>query len=726
MADTTFIEHITKIEAEWLNDVNQSVYRAKDLSGLNVINVKSPAYGALGNGATEDTAAFQAAANVGGSIYIPDGTYIIGHISITKSCVWFGDGDLTILKRKANLDTNSPTATNASCFSLESHNITNKFYDLLMDGNEANQIVEAYGYLLRYTNVAGTASSRLSLIVDNVTFKDATQCCIWADGDTATAGYEELKVINSRFVNGRFGLAQGDPSVVSPSGYGPDYITLTDKVYATIIGNTFIFTNTLANANFSRTAIRITFNVNTDNSDGARALIDGNFFYGCGRGERGNSYSVTGGTGTGAKFSVETLSGSGIATALVVEAGRNYTVADVLTVGGLTGTVTVATINGFGGVVTFTVSAAGSGYTATQRPDNDVGIIDAYARGREMRITNNLFEACQGVPIRGKTSCDLVYIAGNVMEDCGKNPGVNIGPNSYAEQVGKIIITGNHVRQSAGFGIAVVGNSGATTSGPSNTLNYVSDIHITNNIVDTVDGWCLQLNPTFGEGIYCRSYKNLTISHNTVNGTAYRGIYLRGITSGTPYYSDNLTVTDNRISNSRATGITAEASLKGIAIIRGNSVNVAYQQGYDIQSISSEVSTLIYSNNSAIDTLTYGHYSRFWDSVICTGNYVETVGSSGRGFYMQDAGVAKLHSNVVGAGVATPLFGGGSSQNTVHDFGNSWNAKVMYGTAAPTTQAWTVGDIVYQTVPVAAGNIGWVCTTAGTPGTWKTFGAIAA
>jgi hypothetical protein len=30
------------------------------------------------------------------------------------------------------------------------------------------------------------------------------------------------------------------------------------------------------------------------------------------------------------------------------------------------------------------------------------------------------------------------------------------------------------------------------------------------------------------------------------------------------------------------------------------------------------------------------------------------------------------------------------------------------------------------TTPVAAGNIGAVCVTLGTPGTWKTFGVIAA
>lgn len=44
--------------------------------------------------------------------------------------------------------------------------------------------------------------------------------------------------------------------------------------------------------------------------------------------------------------------------------------------------------------------------------------------------------------------------------------------------------------------------------------------------------------------------------------------------------------------------------------------------------------------------------------------------------------------------------------------------------AAPTTGTWRQGDIVFNNAPTAGGTIGWVCTSAGTPGTWKTFGAI--
>lgn len=46
--------------------------------------------------------------------------------------------------------------------------------------------------------------------------------------------------------------------------------------------------------------------------------------------------------------------------------------------------------------------------------------------------------------------------------------------------------------------------------------------------------------------------------------------------------------------------------------------------------------------------------------------------------------------------------------------------------AAPTTGAWLRGDRVYNSTPSAGGYLGWVCVTAGTPGTWKGFGSIQA
>jgi len=41
------------------------------------------------------------------------------------------------------------------------------------------------------------------------------------------------------------------------------------------------------------------------------------------------------------------------------------------------------------------------------------------------------------------------------------------------------------------------------------------------------------------------------------------------------------------------------------------------------------------------------------------------------------------------------------------------------GTAAPTTGTYSVGDTVWNNAPTAGGVLCFVCTTGGTPGTWK-------
>lgn len=58
---------------------------------------------------------------------------------------------------------------------------------------------------------------------------------------------------------------------------------------------------------------------------------------------------------------------------------------------------------------------------------------------------------------------------------------------------------------------------------------------------------------------------------------------------------------------------------------------------------------------------------------------------------------------------------------------NVWNGgfNSIGGTYPPAAGTWNVGQIIYNPYP-DAGFIGWVCTVEGTPGTWKTFGAVTA
>jgi hypothetical protein len=52
--------------------------------------------------------------------------------------------------------------------------------------------------------------------------------------------------------------------------------------------------------------------------------------------------------------------------------------------------------------------------------------------------------------------------------------------------------------------------------------------------------------------------------------------------------------------------------------------------------------------------------------------------------------------------------------------------KVTWSYSIPTTGTWTQGDICWKSNTAAGGIPGWICTTGGTPGTWKAMAAVAA
>ena len=48
-----------------------------------------------------------------------------------------------------------------------------------------------------------------------------------------------------------------------------------------------------------------------------------------------------------------------------------------------------------------------------------------------------------------------------------------------------------------------------------------------------------------------------------------------------------------------------------------------------------------------------------------------------------------------------------------------------YASAAPSSRYHAVGEMVWNSAPMAGGTMGWVCVTAGSPGIWKAWGSIA-
>ncbi len=56
----------------------------------------------------------------------------------------------------------------------------------------------------------------------------------------------------------------------------------------------------------------------------------------------------------------------------------------------------------------------------------------------------------------------------------------------------------------------------------------------------------------------------------------------------------------------------------------------------------------------------------------------------------------------------------------------TYGKPVLWGSIAPNAGYWPVGSICWNMGVAAGGSPGWVCTTAGTPGTWKAMAVLAA
>lgn len=90
-------------------------------------------------------------------------------------------------------------------------------------------------------------------------------------------------------------------------------------------------------------------------------------------------------------------------------------------------------------------------------------------------------------------------------------------------------------------------------------------------------------------------------------------------------------------------------------------------------------------------------------------------------------------ASVIGGGTPPFVHGGHAStsgdltapERNYHFAANGVN-KMCWGAASPASGTWVQGDICWKTTVAAAGSMGWMCTTGGTPGTWKAMPNVAA
>jgi hypothetical protein len=195
----------------------------------------------------------------------------------------------------------------------------------------------------------------------------------------------------------------------------------------------------------------------------------------------------------------------------------------------------------------------------------------------------------------------------------------------------------------------------------------------------------------------------------------------RGLNFGPDRYRDGIFVSNTgsvRIQNNIFKNIDADGASNCLTL-SGNTIVKIEGNVFQSDELSSYTSSnFVYLLNSTAGWNVQINNNQFYNVNATAFTNIVEAGSD-----YSNSNIAFIN-NIVSGAVTQPL---ANNVNLIQKFGNSGTGfpTVTYGSGAPGAYTWKVGDIVYNTAPTSGGNIGFVCTTAGTPGTWKTFGTIA-
>lgn len=179
-----------------------AVLRTKIDKLKETVSVKD--FGAIGDGVTDDTAAIQAALNIGGDIYVPSGTYIVDYLTTPVSVSVHGEGNtLSIIKRKANSTVNKDLFVNTS-------DVRVCVYNLQFDGNRDNNPTQGSG---NYQN--GVILAAGSGVIDGCYLHSFNNHAIQTGGEdryftSNTAEAYDITISNNKIDQGNAASNHGD------------------------------------------------------------------------------------------------------------------------------------------------------------------------------------------------------------------------------------------------------------------------------------------------------------------------------------------------------------------------------------------------------------------------------------------------------------------------------------------------------------------------------------
>lgn len=332
-------------------------------------------------------------------------------------------------------------------------------------------------------------------------------------------------------------------------------------------------------------------------------------------------------------------------------------------------------------------------------------------------VNNNIFEDMKCIIcLEADKGASYNHFTNNVV----KNMNCEQNQNSYAFKDGS---SGTNDTQSVGN--IWIGNSAynikQNVSGGCGGMELVGakETIVSNLVIDNIIPY--DDTNTNSVGIYIgNSYnnnsENIQINNSKIkNVTKGNGIQILSANS------KDILINNNEIYNCNyGVRTTTTSSLGNINVI-GNNIHDCTNNGVNINQ-----NTKIQVKNNYIENVAMGIFCNDGANGSIIGNVVHSSGYAIRlngdntsfyvadnniyqNFYMPDSNLKNkvINNNVEGL-----------------TYEAKYVKKVKYQTSIPVSGSHLIGDVIYNTTPTAGGYIGWVCTSSGTPGTWKGFGLI--
>ncbi len=412
---------------------------------------------------------------------------------------------------------------------------------------------------------------------------------------------------------------------------------------------------------------------------------------------------------------IQTAAGSGqeLGQAITLESGQNSAASSITNV-----LINGCTFTGFGSAIyilqrtsTGTATRQVSGVTVTNNfgagnvsfitPDGDGIIIDgniAYGfkptptgsydavsihSGSNIRVTNNDFSYYGEFGVNVRNSPENLCGSSNIVIDG------NIIHDITLKSVGVYVQSGESV-----YGVknVVVSN---------NTFSHNTNTNATVGVL--VD---------FGSATFGTPLEKIAISGNTFDGLDNSII----VQSALPAFITGVSITGNSsYQNTVNNGYALQLTVVSDCVVSGNTFTSAYAGA-----VGDPVNVNYFYNASftgnRIDAYTT-------DVQAIRFNNLNNVAMSGNEFFGQYS-FNNLNNTCVIEGNRFTSAGLVEGRTLISSWDLDETKVNVSSSAVPSTGTWKVGDIVYAPTPASAGYIGSVCTVAGTPGTWKTFGLI--